>query len=125
MVAEGQRLKDLMRWSLGTYLENIQEGLYFPKLGVYDLNDDGNPDVLLIADKNDQGQYSELLEKYPITVYALSEGNIMLTQGDKGYIKPAGKDGVFKFETPKYYYTPISEQDILVNPNLVQNSFWK
>lgn len=124
LVAEGFRTKDLMRWSLGSYFEKMQEGLYFSQLGLYDLNADGDPDVLLIADKSEQENYTDSLGG-TISVYALSDGNIMLTKGNKGYIKPAGKDGLFKFEAPKYYYTPISEQDILINPNLIQNSFWK
>lgn len=125
LVAEGFRAKDLIRWSLGSYFEKMQEGLYFPNFGVYDLNADGNPDVLLVADRKEQNNYADLLEKYSISMYALSDGNIMLTEGSKGYIKPAGKDDIFKFEAPKHYYTPVSEQDILVNPNLIQNSFWK
>ncbi len=125
MVNEGLRQIDLMRWGLGSYFAKIQEGIYFPGFGAYDMNADGKPDVLIIANTEDKKDYADIIEKNAVSVYALSEGNVMLTEGTKGYIKPAGKDGVFNFIEPKYYYTPISEQDILVNPNLVQNSFWK
>ncbi len=125
LVDEGFRLKDLMRWGLGAYLEKMQEGLYFPGFGTYDLNANGEPDVLIIENIADKDKYADLLNQYSISVYALSDGNITLTEGTKGYIKPAGKDGVFKFKAPQYYYMPVSEQDMLVNPNLTQNKNWK
>ena len=41
-----------------------------------------------------------------------------------GYLEPSDEKGKYTFDT-KCYYTPVSSQDIVVNPNLVQNPLWK
>lgn len=115
----------MKRWACGDCFDKIQEGIYFPGFGLYDLNADGNPDILIVATFADKEKYADEIAKYNIFSYVIEEGNVMLTEGTKGYIKPAGKDGVFNFESPKHYYYPVSEQDITINPNLVQNSLWK
>ncbi|MCD7851488.1 MAG: RagB/SusD family nutrient uptake outer membrane protein [Parabacteroides sp.] len=125
LAIEGFREKDLKRWACGDCFDKIQEGIYFPGFGLYDLNADGNPDILIVAMFADKEKYADEIAKYNIFSYVIEEGNVMLTEGTKGYIKPAGKDGVFNFESPKHYYYPVSEQDITINPNLVQNSLWK
>lgn len=125
LLHEGFRYNDLMRWSCGKYFADMQEGIYFPGYGIYDLNSDGDPDVLIIGSDSEKKQYEDVLNQYEIFVYTLSDGYVTLTDGTKGYIKPAGRDNIFTFEAPKYYYMPISEQDILINSNLVQNQFWK
>ena len=81
--------------------------------------------MLIIGSDSEKKQYEDVLNQYEIFVYTLSDGYVTLTDGTKGYIKPAGRDNIFTFEAPKYYYMPISEQDILINSNLVQNQFWK
>ena len=43
---------------------------------------------------------------------------------EDGFIEPADAKGIYTFKTA-YYYTPVSTQDITVNPNLKQNPNWK
>ncbi|MDB8956353.1 RagB/SusD family nutrient uptake outer membrane protein, partial [Parabacteroides merdae] len=122
---EGFRYDDLMRWSCGDYFSQIQAGIYFPDFGLYDLNADNVPDVLIVATNADKEKYADEIAQYGILSYVIEDGQVALTEGTKGCIKPAGKDNVFTFESPKHYYYPISEQDMVINSNLTQISFWK
>lgn len=125
LACEGFRDKDLKRWSCGQYFDDVQEGIYFPGFGIYDLNEDGDPDILLVATNADKEKYADIISQYSMYSYVLEEGLVTLSNGTHGCIKPAGKEGIFKFETPQNYYYPVSEQDITINPNLVQNKYWK
>ena len=73
----------------------------------------------------DGKKYADEIAQYGILSYVIEDGQVALTEGTKGCIKPAGKDNVFTFESPKHYYYPISEQDMVINSNLTQISFWK
>ena len=75
--------------------------------------------------KNHYEKYADEIAQYGILSYVIEDGQVALTEGTKGCIKPAGKDNVFTFESPKHYYYPISEQDMVINSNLTQISFWK
>src|SRR5690554_4013084 len=44
---EGHRWDDLLRWKEGKKLEQPMVGVYFPSLGAFDFNNDGNIDVYL------------------------------------------------------------------------------
>lgn len=125
LACEGFRQKDLMRWACGQYFDDTQEGIYFPGFGPYDLNGDGDPDVLIVATNADKEKYADIISRYSIYSYVLEDGLVALSNGTSGYIRPAGKEDVFRFESPRNYYFPVSEQDITINPHLIQNKYWK
>lgn len=126
LACEGFRYNDLMRWKNGKLLEKVPEGSYIPGYGVYDITGDSQPDIAIVATKADADKIpAEDKEKYKLTVYVLEGNTIELTGGNKGYIRLVAQVNKWKFEEPKYYYQPISDKDITINPNLFQNKYWK
>lgn len=123
LACEGFRYNDLMRWSCGKLMEKAPEGSYIPGMGLYDLTGDGQPDIAFVRNKAEADNIPEE-ERKKVTVYTLEGHTIELTEGDKGYIRLKSQVGKFKFEEPKYYYSPIAVDDITLNKNLVQNKFW-
>lgn len=126
LACEGFRYDDLMRWKVGENFAKTAEGMYIDKLGYHDITGDGEPDIAIVKTKQDAEAIPvEDKEKYKLTVYVLEGNTFSLSNGDSGYIQLTSQIGKFKFESPKYYYTPLDEQDILLNKNLYQNTFWK
>ncbi|MDE6348767.1 MAG: RagB/SusD family nutrient uptake outer membrane protein [Bacteroides sp.] len=125
LACEGFRYGDLMRWSCGKLMEKAPEGMYIPKLGMYDTTGDGNPDFAIVKSEAEANQIpAEDKEKYRLTIYVLEGNTIGLTEGDKGYIRLVSQVGKFTFEEPKYYYYPLDTDDLKNNKNLVQNKYW-
>lgn len=122
---EGFRYNDLMRWALGENFAVIEDGIYIPHLGELDMTGDGVPDIAVVATTADKEAIASDIAKYNLTTYVLSDGEIKLSNGTSGYVSLCGVDGLFKFTSPRDYYYPISQQDMNINPNLVQNKFWK
>lgn len=126
LACEGFRYNDLMRWKNGKLLDKAPEGSYIPGYGVYDITGDNQPDIAVVATKADAEKIpAEDKEKYKLTVYVLEGNTIELTGGNKGYIRLVAQVNKWKFEEPKYYYQPISDKDITINPKLFQNKYWK
>lgn len=126
LACEGFRYADLMRWSCGKLFEKAPEGMYIDKLGYLDLTGDGKPDYALVKTQADADAIPEEdKQKYELTVEILDGNTYELTGGDKGYIRMIAQVNKWTFVEPKYYYSPIATQDIVLNPNLVQNKFWK
>lgn len=125
LACEGFRYNDLMRWGCGKLMEKAPEGAYIPGMGMYDITGDGVPDIAIVRNKEEANNIpQEDKEKYKLTVYTLEGNTIGLTGGDKGYIRLTVQVNKFKFEEPKYYYSPVATDDITLNKNLVQNKFW-
>ncbi|MBK7097162.1 MAG: RagB/SusD family nutrient uptake outer membrane protein [Sphingobacteriales bacterium] len=114
MFNEGQRWNDLMRWKNGKKLELPMVGLYFPRLGAFDFNNDGKFDVFLY-DGNDSGAPSGVTSKINIKQRPL-------TKGTSGNFYPY-RDKVI-FTEPKDYYYPLPLEDLTLNSNLTQNPGW-
>lgn len=126
LVAEGFRYDDLMRWGMGKLFAELNQGAYIPGPGYYDVTGDGVPDIAFAVTKADADKIPEAdKNKYKLTVYTLEGNTIGLTEGDHGYIYLVAQKDRFNFREPKYYYTPLSDQDILINENLKQNPYWK
>lgn len=133
LACEGVRYNDLMRWGCGTLLEVAPEGAYIPGLGLFDITGDDRLDVGFFSTKEEAdaaiealGEDPETGAKYDITTYILNDkSTISLTQGNKGHIRRVSQIDVWKWEEPKYYYTPISRTDLNVNNKLQQNKYWK
>jgi hypothetical protein len=127
---ENTRYDDLMRWKAGKLLAKSPEGMYFAGLGKYDLTGDGIEDVILIdqsstipaEDKKEKNSLGVKLVYYrtgtigsDATVYLknVNTGSNMVTEA-----------AVRDFQEPKYYYRPIPQQQVLLNPNLKQIFGW-
>lgn len=125
LACEGFRFDDLMRWGCGKQMAMVPEGIYIDKLGYMDLTGDGKPDYAIVATQADADAIPQAdKEKYKLQVEILEGNTIGLTGGDKGYIRMVSQVGRWTFIEPKYYYSPIATQDIVYNPNLVQNKYW-
>lgn len=126
LACEGFRYTDLMRWGCGKLLEKAPEGMYIDKLGYIDVTGDGQPDYALVKTQADADAIPEEDKvKYKLTVEVLDGNTYELTEGDKGYVRMISQVGKWTFVEPKYYYSPIATSDIVLNPNLVQNKYWK
>jgi len=129
LALEGLRMADLMRWKAGKLLEAEPEGLYFPGLGKYDLNGDGVEDIILIdgsetvpgaGEKEVNSLGVELV--YYRTGMQGDDANVYLSNGTSGTVQTVIDRGIFV--EPKFYYRPIPETHVVVNPNLTQIFGW-
>ncbi len=116
LVYEGLRYADLLRWKKGKLLEMQWKGIYVPAKDLpMDLDGNGTPDVAFV-DK------APAVKVAGVIYYTLT-GSARLSEGTKGFITWRD-DEVRKFEDKKYFH-PISNADIVLNPNLVQNQGWQ
>lgn len=126
--AEAKRLDDLMRWHAGKVLENIPVGMYFPSLGKFDMTGDGIEDIILIPSSEDIPGSKETnslgvqLIYYKTGPISDASATVFLENGDSGNIVTS--DANSNFEEPKYYYRPIPQHQVLLNPNLEQIMGW-
>lgn len=129
LAMEGYRFDDLMRWGAGKIVENEPQGLYFPGLGKYDLNGDGVEDIILI-DQNESvptGDDKEVnANGVPLIYYRAglqgTDAGVYLSEGTSGTVQTVRERGTFV--DPKYYYRPIPQTHVTVNPNLTQIFGW-
>ncbi len=127
---EGYRNDDLMRWDAGKLLEAEPRGLYFPGLGKYDITGDGVEDIVLLdlsesiplADKKEVNSLGEKLIYYRVGPQD-SDASLYLSGNNQGYIESEKDRGTFI--DPKYYYRPIPQTDVNINPNLIQILGWE
>lgn len=124
LACEGFRYGDLRRWGCGKLLENVPEGAYLEP-GYLDVTGDGQPDYAIVRTQAEADAIpQEDKEKYNLQVEVLDDNTYSLTEGDHGYIRMVSQIGRWTFVDPKYYYTPIATEDLIYNPNLVQNKYW-
>ena len=125
---EGYRYDDLMRWGAGKLLEHEPVGPYFPGLGKYDLTGDGIEDIVLldisesIPSEKEENELGVKLIYYRVGPQD-SDANVYISGNNMGYIQSIKDCGTFV--EPKYYYRPIPQSDVTVNPNLTQIMGWK
>ena len=128
MAWEGLRYDDLMRWKLGKLIENEPKGMYFPSLGKYDLTGDGIEDIILIdageavpdpADKEANSLGVTLI--YYRAGSVGEDASIWLSDGNSGTLVSDVDRGTFV--EPKYYYRPVPETEVQLNPNLLPQIF--
>lgn len=117
LVYEGLRYDDLLRWKKGSLLEMQWLGIYVPALNYpMDLDGNGSPDVSFV--KTVPG------EKVPGVIYYIIDGTASkLTDGDHGNV--VWRDDEDRSFGEKKYLHPISNSDIVLNPNLQQNPGWE
>nr|WP_068892787.1 RagB/SusD family nutrient uptake outer membrane protein [Pedobacter panaciterrae] len=127
---ENTRYDDLMRWKSGKLLTKSPEGMYFTGLGKYDLTGDGVDDIILIdksltipaEDKKEKNSLGVTLVYYR-TGEIGSDATVFLKNGASGGAIVT-ESVTRKFEEPKYYYRPIPQQQVILNPSLKQVFGW-
>lgn len=127
---EGYRYDDLMRWKAGHLLESEPKGLYFPGLGKYDLTGDGIEDIVLLdlsesipaAGNKETNELGVTLIYYRVGPQD-SDASFYISGDNQGYVESIKERGTFV--DPKYYYRPIPQSDVTVNPNLTQIFGWE
>ena len=126
LVNEGFRQWDMLRWKEGAQMVNTSEdatkdmkyyGIYFPGPDFYDMDGDGRGDFHLYK-KGETAQMGEGITAKMIGV------DIVLSEGDKGYVI-AHPEMKFKFDETRDYLWPIpADQRVLTGGNLTQNPGW-
>jgi len=127
---ENTRFDDLMRWKAGKLLAKIPEGMYFKGLGKYDMTGDGVEDIILI-DRSATIPAEAAKEKNSLGVVLIyyragtigTDATVYLKNGNNGG-NIVTENTARTFMEPKYYYRPIPQQQITLNPNLKQNFGW-
>jgi hypothetical protein len=127
---EGFRFDDLMRWKAGKLFTKTPMGMYFPGLGQYDLTGDGIADVMLIDQSTAIPPDSQKVKNslgvtlvyFQVGIFG-SGATIDLQNGSNGG-NIVADNATYNFMEPKYYYRPIPNQQIVLNPNLKQNFGW-
>ncbi len=116
LAMEGFRYQDLMRWKEGHLLAEKFLGMYCPAKGEMDMDGDGIADVAVVDTKpattNPAVQYYILGTDHELT--ATSQGNIVVFPHQ-----------IKTFNEKKNYLFPLPVNEILLNPNLVQNPYWE
>jgi len=127
---EGYRYDDLMRWSAVKLLENEPKGLYFSALGKHDLTGDGIEDIVLLelnqsipsGDDKETNSLGKTLIYYRVGPQD-SDASFYISGDNQGYVESIKDRGTFV--APKYYYRPIPQTHVTVNPNLTQIFGWE
>lgn len=125
---EGFRHDDLMRWEAGKSLETEPRGLHFRSLGYHDLTGDGVADIKLIPyseaipNVTENNSLGDPIQFYRIGTFGQTDASIFLsgtTSGSMLIIEDIGT-----FVSPKYYYRPVPQMQVSLNPNLKQIFGW-
>lgn len=118
LTQEGFRFDDLVRWKAGYSINQDIHGMYFKQPGSYDLTGDGVTDVII---------YEEGTPKpsAPDGVQVLLIGqDILLTEGNRGYIYYHKNIARTQFSEVRDYLYPIPINERSLNKNLTQNPGW-
>lgn len=127
---ENMRFDDLMRWKVGKLLTKSPEGMYFAGLGKYDLTGDGVDDIILIdrtatipgEDQKEKNSLGVKLIYYRAGLIG-TDATVYLKNGNTGG-NIVTENVVRIFEEPKFYYRPIPQQQVILNPKLKQIFGW-
>jgi hypothetical protein len=114
LIMEGFRWNDLMRWKEGHLLALQYKGEYFPGAGSYDLDGDGNIDLII---------YTDTKPTTPNVQFLKLGTDVVLEKGTSGNI--VVNSNISKtFKEDRDYLFPVPTQELLLNPNLKQNPNW-
>ncbi|SHE77605.1 Starch-binding associating with outer membrane [Fodinibius roseus] len=112
---ENFRWDDLMRWKEGQKLTQPFRGMYFPGTGEYDLEDDGDMDLVIYSGSIDNKQEG-------IVYLRLGEDVVL---DDRGLVIPQpGSNEQRTFDESKDYLYPLPRTELLLNSSLDQNPGW-
>lgn len=129
LALEGYRFDDLMRWHAGKLIEDEPEGLYFPGLGKFDLTGDGIDDIKLISNEEsipaeenkEENSLGKKLIYYRVGPQG-SDASFYLSNGTSGTSVTDPDRG--QFVEPKFYYRPVPQNEVTLNPALGQIFGW-
>lgn len=116
LALEGFRFYDLVRWNKGKLLESTFDGMYVEQMNeLIDLNQDGTADVSFVLQIPDN--------RIPGVYYYLIDGQqTKLSEGDHGQL--IWLDNIPRVWAPHKVFYPIPYNELVINPNLVQNPGW-
>ncbi|MBO4446497.1 MAG: RagB/SusD family nutrient uptake outer membrane protein [Bacteroidales bacterium] len=122
---EGRRYYDIIRWKEGKIFEKQFYGMYFKKIGEkpseYDFDGDGNLDLMLYTEAQ------KVDGKAPKTTAKLSYcvgTDIILSNGDSGYVNPHKNMPGIWHEDRNYLYPIPKNERSLTDGALTQNPGW-
>lgn len=115
LLHEGFRWRDLLRWKEGQMLARVHNGMYFPGVGLYDLDHNGTIDLHIY----DGAKPAAVTGRQYMKI-----GELVLENGALGGQIITNPTVQKIWTEDKDYYYPIPTQDRLLNPDLVQNPGW-
>ncbi|OWW25480.1 RagB/SusD family nutrient uptake outer membrane protein [Zobellia sp. OII3] len=113
---ENHRWNDVVRWKAGQALTKPLRGLYFPGAGEYDMDSDGNADVVLFEGDEPEGQVQG--------VQYIKIGSDIFFDADN-LIDPQPDFNNRMFDEERDYLYPLPRVELQLNPNLTQNPGWE
>lgn len=116
LVQEGFRWNDMCRWKAGSTFTRTYKGMYFPGLGTYDLDSDGNIDLCIY--KGERPQYGNI-------EYKQLGSDIFLENGENGGNMLINSQWTKTWNEERDYLYPIPIQERLLNTSLTQNNGWE
>ena len=115
LIMEGFRYWDIIRWKEGKAFDQPFYGIYIPGPGTYDLNKNGKNDVCFYTDKK---------PSVFVSIFLKIGEDVILSEGDKGYIL-THSNIIRSWNEDRDYYYPIPIQDrSLSGGTLTQNPEW-
>lgn len=118
LTQEDFRFDDLVRWKAGYCIDQGIHGMYFKQPGEYDLTGDGVVDLILYEKGTSKPTGGD-----GVQVFMIGE-EIILSEGNKGYISYHKNIARTKFSEVRDYLYPIPINERSLNPNLTQNPGW-
>lgn len=129
LACEGLRLDDIKRWAKGDLIGAQPQGIYIDRPGAFDVTGDGVPDMAILPSPNDISAIASLPQdvKDALVIEYLADENgkpttIYLENGESGYIRFT--TSLNRSWQDKFYYTPVPDRQMQLNPNLVQPPGW-
>jgi hypothetical protein len=117
LMLEGFRFDDIRRWKMGLLMNMPYNGVYVPQLNTpYAMNGDGVLNVSFVTATPTSGVVKG------VYYYLIDNKTVKLTQGNLGNI--IWLADISRVWDDKMYYDPIPNGEIVLNPNLKQNTGW-
>ena len=117
LMLEGFRWDDIRRWKMGKLMNMPYNGVYVPQLNTpYAMNGDGVLNVSFVTATPTSGVIKG------VYYYLIDNKTVTLTQGSTGNI--IWLANIPRVWDDKMYYDPIPSSEIVLNPNLKQNTGW-
>ncbi|MGO3654268.1 MAG: RagB/SusD family nutrient uptake outer membrane protein [Sphingobacterium sp.] len=115
LVMESFRWDDILRWKSGSLVTRQFKGMYFPGIGKFDLDGDGQEDVWIYEGDKPSAPGVQLLKL---------GSEILLEDGKSGNVLINGHINK-TFDQERDYFYPLPIQELELNTNLVQNPGWE